>query len=376
MLLTLFILICIQTISPIRHNQKHKTDIIFKGITFVGDKYCPDVSYEDPLALASLKQLKATGANWVAIVVTEYQDYVNSTNIYPLYNNYIVNDYYVYKTETLNGLRNIINYAHTIGLNVMLKPHIDLARISDYNITWRGNIGQNFTTQDEWDAWFTSYNKFIFKYAALAEELNVSMLSVSCELIATSKMEDYWIDTIKQIRKIYNGALIDSANHDGEEYEKTWWTYLDYIGVDAYYLPIRSQDLIASEKDIEHILAPTINRLNALSLKYKKDIIITEIGFCSGQCIIGDRSYKPTLTDQYIQAYFYETFMKVFNKESSIKGYFWWAWNSDPFYGGSDDHCISPQSKQAEYVLRNYYGGNVNDIKYQPMKSARCKCTI
>jgi hypothetical protein len=369
------LLFSVYSLRPVARNKTN--EIEFKGITFVGDKYCPEVSYDDPMSLASLNLLKDTGANWVAIVVTEYQDNHNSTNIYPLYEgNYIVNDYYVYKTETLNGLVNVINHAHSIGLNVMLKPHIDLAKIDDYNITWRGNIGQNFTTQEQWDNWFNSYNRFILKYAGLAEKLDVEMFSISCELIATSKMSEYWLDTVKQIRKIYNGKLIDSANHDGEEYNKTWWSELDYIGVDAYYLPIRSGDLIEFEKNVEHVLEPTIEKLRSLSLKYNKEVIITEVGFCSGNCIIGKRDNRPSLTDHYIQAYFYETFLKVFSKEKFVKGFFWWAWNSDPFYGGTDDNCISPQYKMAEYVIRNYYGGNVNKTIYTPMKAAKCKCTI
>lgn len=93
---------------------------IFNGITFVGDKYCPQVSYEDPLSEESIKKLKETGANWVAVVVTEYQDKTNSTDIYPLYEgNFIKNEYYIYKTESIKGLSKIINYAHSIGLKIL-----------------------------------------------------------------------------------------------------------------------------------------------------------------------------------------------------------------------------------------------------------------
>ena len=40
---------------------------------------------------------------------------------------------------------------------------------------------------------------------------------------------------IKQIRTVYTGNLTASAN-PGEEYSKSYWDDLDYIGVDAYYL--------------------------------------------------------------------------------------------------------------------------------------------
>ena len=63
----------------------------------------------------------------MTVVVTEYQDYVNSTDIYPLYDgNYIHNLYYTYKTELINALIKIINYAPQILLDKMVKHYIDL----------------------------------------------------------------------------------------------------------------------------------------------------------------------------------------------------------------------------------------------------------
>ena len=255
----------------------------------------------------------------------------------------------------------------------MLKPHIDLSREPQYNVTWRGNIGEPLKTNKQWTTWFKSYEKFILKYAELAERLNVEMFSVSCELIATSKMGDFWRDIVKKIRKVYSGLLTDSANHDGEEYNKTWWDDLDYIGVDAYYLPIKKDELEFSVQNFEEILQTAVEKLRVLSEKFKKDVIITEVGFCSGNC---KREEKVFLKDQYLQAYFYERFMKVFGSQPFIKGFFWWAWNSDPYFGGQNDMCISPQNKLSEYVLRKYYGGTTNAVSYDSEKSAICPCTI
>ena len=76
------------------------------------------------------------------------------------------------------------------------------------------------------------------------------------------------------------------------------------------------------------------------------------------------------------KAYFYENFIRIFSKEKHIKGFFWWAWNSDPYFGGMEDMCISPQYKLSEYILRNYYGGDTKRMKFVPDKPAKCKCTI
>ena len=224
--------------------------IEYKGITFVGDRYCPEVSFDDPLAIESLRRLAKTGANYIALVITEYQDYASSTKIAPIYENYPKSKYYTYKTESIEGIKKIVNEAHNLKLKVMMKPHIDLSKEPHYESKWRGNIGE-FRSENEWNEWFKSYEEMILKYAKLSEELKVEMLSVSCELIAVSHREQNWRDIIAKIRKVYNGLLTDSANHSGEEMNKKWWDAVDIIGVDAYYLPIKSRSLSNIEKDID-----------------------------------------------------------------------------------------------------------------------------
>ena len=347
-------------------------NIEFKGITYVGDRYCPEVSMDDPLAIESLKNLKNTGANWIAIVVTEYQDYTNSTEIYPIYENFPKNKYYTYKTETIEALTVAINKSHELGLKVLLKPHIDLSKEPHYQSVWRGNIG-SFRSEENKKQWFESYEKMLTKYAKLGEELGVEMFSISCELINVSGYDSNWRNIIANLRKIFSGKLTSSANHSGEEYSKPYWDALDYIGVDAYYINAHS---VPSAKNLDERFDSILDGLEGLSKKYNKDIIITEIGRCSGNCQINNRNITPEYTDFYIQGYFYERFIQRFSNRSFIKGYFWWAWNTDPNTGGFNDHCITPQMKPAEFVLRKYYGGNINSVKYVPSGEPKCLCTI
>lgn len=357
----------------LRH-KNNKNSIEFKGMTFVGDKYCPEVNYTSSLALDSITNIASTGTEWIAVVVTEYQDFTNSTEIYPLINRTKHNNYFTYKTESPEGIRNVVNYAHSIGLKVMLKPHIDLTEEKD-PLVWRGNIGQDFSSEQQWLNWFASYEKYIVKYAKLAEELKVEMFSMSCELIAVSKRDDLWRPVVKSVRQVYSGIVTDSANHDGEEFEKKWWDVLDYIGVDAYYLDIKTKDHAHNLTSVEEQLTAVAEKLKVLSNKWNKQIIITEVGFCSGNC---ERNVQSQLYEQYMQADFYNKFMKVFNRYDFIRGYFWWAWNTDPNFGSLEETCISPQHKFAQLVVQEYYDDGVRSLPLPlPISGkAKCICTI
>jgi hypothetical protein len=159
------------------------------GITFTGGRYCPNVTMGSPAAQRSLEHLASTGANWVAIVVTQYQWRLNSTEIFPLYDATRItdttSDYYEFITLTDAEVRAAIRQAHSLGLRVLLKPHIDLLRDNKpAGRFWRGDIGgcpegmppaphppTGVTPFDsaQWKAWFASYRTFLSGYAALAE---------------------------------------------------------------------------------------------------------------------------------------------------------------------------------------------------------------
>ncbi len=103
-----------------------------KGIAFTG--YWKD-SYQGDDARLALRELRQTKATWTSILVTGYQDTINSTTIS------CSGD----ETPTDSSVREIIRYAHQLGLKVMLKPHIDLLYDPQH---WRGEIGPNFSDDD------------------------------------------------------------------------------------------------------------------------------------------------------------------------------------------------------------------------------------
>ena len=67
MLLSPFAVIALNVSEPLPKKPEQA------GITFTNGKYCPNVTFASPLAATSLQRLESTGANFVAIVVTQYQ---------------------------------------------------------------------------------------------------------------------------------------------------------------------------------------------------------------------------------------------------------------------------------------------------------------
>ena len=127
--------------------------------------------YPAPSADESLRNLAATGANWIAVVVRCGQETVASTHIFcdsPA-------------TATDDELRRVVSVAHDMGLRVMLKPQLDFSREPDPS-RFRGHIGTAFTTEAEWQDWFDSYRQFMNRYAMFAQQAGVDLLVVGVEL--------------------------------------------------------------------------------------------------------------------------------------------------------------------------------------------------
>ena len=135
-----------------------------KGICFVTWN---KNAFSSPASDDSLKALAATGATWVAIVPTWYQEACESTKIFPTDN-----------TATDASVIHAITTAHSLGLNVMLKPHLDLLDASGGG--WRGDIA--CATEPDWKEWFDSYQKFALHYAKIAEQNKVEIFCFGTEI--------------------------------------------------------------------------------------------------------------------------------------------------------------------------------------------------
>lgn len=325
-----------------------------KGITFADWKAFtaerPGL-YAAPHTDQSLRNLAATGANWISLVVVCGQENAAALTITcapP-------------STATDAELGRVIALAHSLGMRVLLKPHLNF---SADPTRFSGHIGPLFTTSAQWQTWFASYRGFINRYATLANAAKVDMLSIGHELGGTTHREDEWRAIAREVRGFYQGLLTYSslsstgerAPH-GEERRITWWDAVDFIGIDAYYPVSNKNDPSLAELRQAWTARGHLALLETLSRKFSKPIILTEIGYRStdgATRIPGQWRTKGTL-DLQEQADAYHTALEVLWGKPWLAGIFWWQWFALTRIGGVSDDGFTPFGKPAEQVLKEFY---------------------
>ena len=329
---------------------RNNNDIQFGMVFGAGEWSSPYAPYDSQLAVNSLKALKNTGASHVRILVTWYQDNINSTKVYPITN---VNSSLV--TSTDDQLIHIINTSNNFGFKTVLAPVLDPNwDLQNYQSragwcfdtneqktipcksknTWRGVIGKYFTEQ-QWSDWFDSYGQFIIKYAKICQEYNCFMYEAAAELLTAFEREQEWRDLIKNIRSVYNGKLT-VAGYDNIQF----WDALDYIGLEGY------QKLNGfSVEELKNSWVPVVNHWKNLTSFWNKSLIITEVGYQSrpsGYSLGANNPRYDALDcsideficiNQTLQAFAYQALFETFIDIEWWEGVYFWLWRTDPWQG-------------------------------------------
>ncbi len=180
--------------------------------------------FASPAFEQTLVNLKADNANYVNLVIPIYQSNLYSNDIGPGDN-----------TPTDATIATAIDTAHSLGLKVSLKPHMES----------RGGEWRAYINPTDRVAWFANYTAYIKRYAIIAETHHAEQLIVGTELIALSsdnfnvQNTSSWRDLIAQVRTVYSGSLAYAANWGtglaDEKNRITFWDALDIVGIDAYY---------------------------------------------------------------------------------------------------------------------------------------------
>lgn len=296
----------------------------------------------------SVRDLAAANANYVTLVVPVYQSNIHSTDVAAGWN-----------TPPDDTLVSGIAYAHSLGLKVMLKPHLE-----SYDQQWRANINPS-----DRQGWFNAYGTFIAHLAQLAQQHGVEAFCLGSELISMSTPQvnstntSHWLTLIANVRSLYSGHVTYSANWGpsgfvDEKNRIEFWPQLDSIGLAAYFNHSSDSNSVETLKgswawwDANHI--------RPLQQRYNKPIIFTEVGYKS---VTGSHKEPWNYNwggpvDQTEQANSYAAMFSYWNDQPGMMGVHLWEWNSDPNAGGANDPNYTPQNKQAEETMRQWFGGS------------------
>jgi hypothetical protein len=322
-----------------------------KGMTFASWQTSQWLGLD---SMSAVDDLKATGTNYVALVVTQYMANGSANVIAPD----------AAKTASDAAVVAAIQKIHALGMKVMLKPHVDVT-----GGLWRGQI-----TPSNEASWFASYATFINAYATLAQANGVEMFCVGTELKSMTQGKTVnWTTVINGVKSRFSGlggvTYSANANLPNDEFAAVgFWDQLNFVGVNLYF-PLTGSNS-PSTNELKAAWSKSVGGFNMLQVLAEfsaftgKDILVTEIGYQSANGTNTAPFGVSGVFDSQEQKQAYEAAFAALNNRSIVKGMFLWVWDPNPNVDGYTDTGYSPQNKPALDVVVQNYGGEITRSFY------------
>jgi len=304
----------------------------------------PGVGYGTPASAEALDEMVALGCNWVSI--TPFG------RLWDLRTTEIQMNFEAPFDQNRAAVVRVIEQAHARGLRVLLVPHLWVDAGG-----WRGQIEPG--TEEGWQRWFASYERFVVEWARVAEQAHAEMLSIGVEMKSSSDTHVHqWIGVIEAIRRAYSGLLTYSANWD-EEGLVGFWDRIDVVGINAFY-PLAEHD--GAELEVLRAGArERARRLRTWAERNDRAVMFTEFGYTARP----DPAVRPwewpedlvgVRVDAHAQAVAYRALLEAFVGESWFVGGFVWRYYANPMDASQEAAWgFSPRLREAEDVLRELY---------------------
>lgn len=306
-----------------------------KGITFVAPP--------KEVGVAAMERIRQTHAEWIALVPYGFQK-MGETKI-------TFNVSRQWWGERHEGMITCIKNAKQTGLKVMIKPQLWLQG------NWIGDL--DYKTLEEWKAWEESYKAYIMEYVEMANDHGVEMICIGTEIRNSVKRRPtFWKNMIADIRSVYRGKLVYSANWDDYQDVK-FWQELDFVGLSAYY-PLTDAN-VPMVKDLLSQWLPIKNNLVNYAKKFKKEILFTEYGYltvegCAGKTWELEKNRHSKIPNEVAQANAFEGLYSAWWNEKNWAGGFIWKWFPEGMgHEGSVITDYTPQNKMSEKIIKNWY---------------------
>ncbi|WP_158276838.1 glycoside hydrolase family 113 [Paraconexibacter algicola] len=301
--------------------------------------YVPD-GFSGTRAGDALRALRDTGTTHAVLVPVWYQENAFSADIDPS----------PLKSPDDAGLLQAARTARSLGLRVVVKPHVD--RLDE---GFRGEL-----TPVDVDAWFASYTRMVLHYARLADRVRADTFVVGTELVTMARETDRFRTLIAAVRRVYDGELTYAANWVQDAERIGFWDDLDSIGIDAYMPLTADRDRTPTTAELVRAWRPWERRLAALRRRVggDKPVRFTELGYAArrGATAEPSREDRDAPVDPGIQSIAYTAALRAFRRVPWFVGIWWWDWSLDGRHGDGATGGYTPRGTSAEAVLRRFAG--------------------
>jgi hypothetical protein len=318
-----------------------RADFFHKGFNYAYTN-SRESGYPTDRSRESIEALRDVGANAVALVPYGFSPPDRQTEIRRAGNSI--------STESDESIRVAAADARTLGLKVMLKPQLWISYRD-----WPSGI--DFERDEDWAAWFESYESWILSYALLAEELQLDLFCLGTELTHPAlEQPERFRALISRIRRVYRGPLTYAANWYREFEEITFWDDLDLIGLDNYFPLTESPD--AGEGELRRAAVEVAARVEKVARRTGKPVIFTEVGFPSVRTAGTDTDHNRNRGEPDVerQALLYRITFDTYWSRPWFQGLYWWKWFSNPANAGPAGDIWTPRGKPAEKVVVDWFG--------------------
>lgn len=311
--------ISIAVLSPVRGQR-------LDGFNVVAT---PDHPFGSPSADRALIAAKRLGATTVAIIPFLWQANPSSPDIHEG------------SDMPDDALREGIRQARKRGFTVIVKPHVWVPE------SWAGAVEPQ--SEQAWSTWFTRYRGELERVGRIAAEEGADGLAIGTELAKTTQRPE-WTELIAAARAVFPRTLLYVAHNVDEAEAVPFWPLLDSIGVSLYPPLGADRDRVGRLA----VMTAVVDRLDALSRRFGKPIVVGEIGLRSAKGAAAkpweSAEERTTSADPQLQAEVLGDWLSILDRPS-IHGVLIWRWFTDPRAGGLNDTDFTVQGKPAEAVL-------------------------
>lgn len=218
-------------------------------------------------------------------------------------------------SETDAGLVHAARVARERGFAVLWKPHLWVGHGS-----WPGEVAM--TSEEDWRAWWRSYRRFVLHHAVLARHAGAELFAVGVELEKTVERRDDWLRLIRDVRRVYPGAVTYAANWGSGADRVSFWDALDVAGVDAYYPLADAED--AGEAELHRGAEEVARRLAAIARRADRPLLLTEVGFAARKAAWREPHKEGGEVSFGDQARAYRVLLRALEGRPWLRGVFVW----------------------------------------------------